>query len=47
MVLICTIREDPIPPRNEGEFPEMLIDSINYVLSSYDHYLHIVMQIQE
>lgn len=32
----CHVWGGPIPPREEGELPEMLIDSINYVLSSYD-----------
>ena len=32
----CHVWGGPIPPRNDGELPEMLIDSINYVLSSHD-----------
>lgn len=32
----CHVWGGPIPPRSEGELPEMLIDSVNYVLSSYD-----------
>lgn len=32
----CHVWGGPIPPRSEGELPEMLKDSINYVLSSYD-----------
>ncbi len=32
----CHVWGGPIPPKSEGELPEMLIDSINYVLSSYD-----------
>ncbi len=32
----CHVWGGPIPPRTEGELPEMLIDSVNYVLSSYD-----------
>ncbi|MBQ9326332.1 MAG: hypothetical protein IJ246_11220 [Clostridia bacterium] len=32
----CHVWGGPIPPRREGELPEMLIDSVNYVLSSYD-----------
>ncbi len=32
----CHVWGGPIPPRGEGELPEMLIDSVNYVLSSYD-----------
>jgi len=32
----CHVWGGPIPPRAEGELPEMLIDSVNYVLSSYD-----------
>lgn len=32
----CHVWGGPIPPRSEGEIPEMLIDSVNYVLSSYD-----------
>lgn len=32
----CHVWGGPIPPRTEGELPEMLKDSVNYVLSSYD-----------
>lgn len=32
----CHVWGGPIPPKNEGELPEMLTDSINFVLSSYD-----------
>ena len=32
----CHVWGGPVPPRSEGELPEMLIDSVNYVLSSYD-----------
>ncbi len=32
----CHVWGGPIPPRREGELPEMLTDSVNYVLSSYD-----------
>ena len=32
----CHVWGGPIPPRKEGELPEMLIDSVNYVLNSYD-----------
>lgn len=32
----CHVWGGPIPPRAEGELPEMLIDSVNYVLSSGD-----------
>lgn len=32
----CHVWGGPIPPRAEGELPEMLQDSVNYVLSSYD-----------
>ena len=32
----CHVWGGPIPPRKEGELPEMLIDSVNYVLSSGD-----------
>ena len=32
----CHVWGGPIPPRREGELPEMLADSVNYVLSSYD-----------
>lgn len=32
----CHVWGGPIPPRSEDELPEMLIDSVNYVLSSYD-----------
>ena len=32
----CHVWGGPIPPRGEGELPEMLVDSVNYVLSSYD-----------
>lgn len=32
----CHVWGGPIPPKNEGELPEMLTNSINYVLSSYD-----------
>lgn len=32
----CHVWGGPIPPKKEGELPEMLIDSINYVLSSGD-----------
>ena len=32
----CHVWGGPIPPRAEGELPEMLIDSVNYVLDSYD-----------
>lgn len=32
----CHVWGGPIPPKSEGELPEMLIDSVNYVLSSYD-----------
>jgi len=32
----CHVWGGPIPPRAEGELPEMLKDSVNYVLSSYD-----------
>lgn len=32
----CHVWGGPIPPKAEGELPEMLIDSVNYVLSSYD-----------
>lgn len=32
----CHVWGGSIPPRKEGELPEMLIDSVNYVLSSYD-----------
>ncbi len=32
----CHVWGGPIPPRAEGELPEMLVDSVNFVLSSYD-----------
>ena len=32
----CHVWGGPIPPAAEGELPEMLKDSVNYVLSSYD-----------
>ncbi len=32
----CHVWGGPIPPKSEGELPEMLVDSCNYVLSSYD-----------
>ena len=32
----CHVWGGPVPPRAEGELPEMLVDSVNYVLSSYD-----------
>ena len=32
----CHVWGGPVPPRTAGELPEMLIDSVNYVLSSYD-----------
>lgn len=32
----CHVWGGPIPPRREGELPEMLIDSVNYILNSYD-----------
>jgi len=32
----CHVWGGPIPPPKEGELPEMLKDSVNYVLSSYD-----------
>jgi len=32
----CHVWGGPIPPKAEGELPEMLVDSVNYVLSSYD-----------
>ena len=32
----CHVWGGPIPPRKEGGLPEMLIDSVNYVLSSGD-----------
>jgi hypothetical protein len=32
----CHVWGGPIPPRAEGELPEMLIDSVNYVISSGD-----------
>lgn len=32
----CHVWGGPIPPPAEGELPEMLKDSVNYVLSSYD-----------
>lgn len=32
----CHVWGGPIPPKKEGEIPEMLVDSVNYVLSSYD-----------
>lgn len=32
----CHVWGGPIPPRTEGALPEMLEDSVNYVLSSYD-----------
>ncbi len=32
----CHVWGGPIPPQSEGELPEMLKDSVNYVLSSYD-----------
>ncbi len=32
----CHVWGGPIPPKKEGELPEMLEGSINYVLSSYD-----------
>ena len=32
----CHVWGGPIPPPAEGELPEMLRDSVNYVLSSYD-----------
>lgn len=32
----CHVWGGPIPPRKEGELPEMLIDSVNYIISSYD-----------
>lgn len=32
----CHVWGGPIPARREGELPEMLVDSVNYVLSSYD-----------
>lgn len=34
--MICHVWGGPIPPKAPGELPEMLIDSVNYVLSSYD-----------
>lgn len=32
----CHVWGGPIPPKKEGDLPEMLVDSCNYVLSSYD-----------
>ena len=32
----CHVWGGPIPPKREEELPEMLIDSINYVINSYD-----------
>ncbi len=32
----CHVWGGPIEPRHEGELPEMLIDSVNYVISSMD-----------
>lgn len=32
----CHVWGGPIPPKAEGELPEMLVDCCNYVLSSYD-----------
>lgn len=32
----CHVWGGPIPPPSEGKLPEMLQDSVNYVLSSYD-----------
>jgi hypothetical protein len=32
----CHVWGGPIPPPAEGALPEMLQDSVNYVLSSYD-----------
>ncbi len=32
----CHVWGGPVPPPAEGELPEMLKDSVNYVLSSYD-----------
>ncbi len=32
----CHVWGGPIPPPTEGALPEMLEDSVNYVLSSYD-----------
>ena len=32
----CHVWGGPIPPAKEGGLPEMLVDSVNYVLSSYD-----------
>lgn len=32
----CHVWGGPIPPKSEGELPQMLVDSVNYVLSSYD-----------
>ncbi|MCR4837534.1 MAG: hypothetical protein K5897_01200 [Eubacterium sp.] len=32
----CHVWGGPIPPRQPGELPEMLIDSVNYLLDSYD-----------
>ncbi len=32
----CHVWGGPIPPRNDGELPEMLIDSVNYYLDSGD-----------
>lgn len=32
----CHVWGGPIPPKTQGELPEMLIDSVNYVISSYD-----------
>lgn len=32
----CHVWGGPLPPKKEGEEPEMLVDSINYYLDSYD-----------
>lgn len=32
----CHVWGGPIPPKQQGELPEMLVDSVNYLLDSYD-----------
>ena len=32
----CHVWGGPIPPKADDELPEMLVDSVNYILSSYD-----------
>ncbi len=32
----CHVWGGPVPPRKDGQLPEMLIDSVNYNLNSYD-----------